>query len=209
MRTTSISKTSFLATIPIFLFGISWLLEYTEVNKTICNTFLICSITSMFILFAIGWVKNFPKWTIHSIGFCILISIYLMDLSIPKWTGGNLLGLLGLLPLLVTLLISLILHFSLQPIKQLLNKISKEKNILIFIFYGFLPVMFMFEFDEIYHISVIPITIILTLLTALSVIIYLNSSKKLISTITLIFGIIITNSIAITASTYICNNIMK
>lgn len=209
MRTISISKTSFLATIPIFLFGISWLLEYTAVNQTICDIFLLSSIASMFILFGIGWVKNFPKWTIHSIGFCILISIYLMDLSIPKWTGGKLLGLLGLLPLLITLLISIILHFSLQPIKQLFSKISEEKNILIFIFYGFLPVMFMFEFDEIYHISVIPFTIILTILTALSVIIYLNSSKKLINTITLIFGIIITNGIAITASIYIWNNIMK
>ena len=65
------------------------------------------------------------------------------------------------------------------------------------------------EFDEIYQLSVIPFVIILTILTALSVIIYLISSKKRVRTMTLILGILITNAIAITAITFMFDGTVK
>jgi len=209
MRITNITLKSIFAIIPILLLGISWLLEMVKVDRTIVFTLEIGSIASMFVLFGIGWVKNFPKWTIHAIGFCFLFSIYAMNATVAKLNGGHLLGLYALLPLVVTLLISLFLHFSLEPVKQLYNSILKEWNVLIFMFYGFLPMLFMFEFDEIRHMSVIPIIIILTLLTALSMIIYLNNSRKIIRTISLILGIVITNGIAIISSMYVYDHLMK
>jgi len=197
METCRLTKTSFFATIPVLLFGISWIFEFIEVNRTVYYTSLLISIASMFFLFGLGWIKNFPKWTIHSIGFCLLISIYLMTISIPKLFGSELLGLFGLLPITVTMLVSIVFNFSLDPFRQLYSKVINDKSLLIFIFYGFLPVLLMFQFDEVHSIKLVPITIILTILTALGIVIYLDSNRKNLGAITLISGIILTNTIAI------------
>lgn len=155
----------------------------------------------MFLLFAWGWVKDFPVWTIHSIGFCILTSIYLTSISIPQLMGSELLGFYGLLPLAITMLVALTLHFSWIPLVQLYQKVKNDKSILIFMVYGFLPVAFMFAFDEVHAIKFLPIAIILILMTAMSVVIYLGSNKKVVGIITIISGFILTNAIAITVST--------
>ncbi|MFA4853443.1 MAG: hypothetical protein WC599_13075 [Bacteroidales bacterium] len=209
MKTTNLIKTTLLATIPVLLFGISWLFKYIDINKTIQFAFFISAIASMFVLFGIGWIKDFPKWTIHSIGFCLFISLMLMNISSPFLNRTETWGLLGLLPFALTLIISLSIHFTLQPLRQLFKQIKEEKNIIIFIFYGLLPIILWLEFDEIYYVSVIPYIIVLTILTALSVIIYLISSKKVVRTLTLILGILITNAIAITATTLIFDGIMN
>jgi hypothetical protein len=203
MKTTGQTTKSILAIIPILLFGISWIFEILKANATITLIFFLSSFASMYILFGIGWVKDFPKWTILSVGFCILISILSMNISIPQLTGGRLLGLYAFLPMLITLLISLLLHFSWRPVKEILKKISEEKNTVIFIFYGFLPMWFIILFDEMYQISVIPFAVILTLLTSACVLIYLESRKKIIRTISLISGMIITNVISVIALIYL------
>ena len=133
MKTFSLTKTSFLAIIPILLFGIAWIFEFIEVGRIVYYSSLLFSIFSMFFLFGLGWVNNFPKWTTHSIGFCVLLSIYLMTISIPELFGGDLLGIYGLIPIIVTLLISISFNFSLEPIRQLLCKMRTDKSLLIFI----------------------------------------------------------------------------
>jgi len=203
MKTFGLTKTSFLATIPILLFGISWIFEFIEVNRTVYYSSLLISIASMFFLFGLGWVKNFPKWTTHSIGFCLLLSIYFMTISIPKLFGDEVLGIYGLLPITFTLLVSIAFNFSFEPLRQLYSKLKTDKSLLIFIFYGFLPVLLMFQFDEVHSIKLVPITIILTILTALGVLIYLNSIRNNFRTMTLISGIILTNTIAIIVTTLI------
>jgi hypothetical protein len=202
MKTTNLTRTSFFAVIPVLLFGISWVFEYIDVHKSIQFAVLISAITSMFILFVIGWINDFPKWTIHSIGYCLIMSLFLMNVSSPYLNRHETWGILALLPLALTLIISMSIHFSLQPLKQLLKQIKEEWDITIFLLYGLLPILFWMEFDEIYSVAVIPYIIVLTVLTALSIIIYLTSSKRA-GTITLLLGIIITNSIAITATTLI------
>jgi hypothetical protein len=205
MKTTKMKRTSFFAVIPVLLFGISWLLEFLDVQKSIPFAFFMGSVASMFFLLGIGWVKNFPKWTIHSIGFCLFISLMLMNVSSPFLNRHETWGALALIPLALTLVISLSVHFSLQPLRQLFRQIKEEKNIIIFIFYGILPFLFWLEFDEIHQVSVIPYIVVLTVLTASSLIMYLMSSRKRVRTMTLISGIIITNAVAITAITFIFN----
>ena len=200
MKKSGISNTSLLATIPVVLFGISWILEYSEANHTVYYASLLLSIASMFLLLGIGWVKNFPAWTIHATGFCVLISIYLTSISIPGLTGDKLLGVSGLLPLAVTGIISLSLNFSLEPLKQLYSRLKSEKSLLFFAFYGFLPAILMFEFDEVSSVLLIPITILLTIITASGVLVYLNSHMKKVGILTLIFAALFTNVIAIAVS---------
>ncbi len=169
--------TLILAALPYLLFGILWFSEIIDVNMAIQFALFISANASMCSLFGLGWVNDFPKWTIHSIGFCLFISIVLMNISSPYLNRTETWGLLGLLPFALTLIISLSLRFSSQPLRQLFKQIKEDKSIIIFILYGFLPLMLRFEFDEIYHIRVIPFIIVLTTLTILSVIIYLISSK--------------------------------
>lgn len=72
--------------------------------------------------------------------------------------------------------------------------------------YGILPLLLWIEFDEIYNAMVIPYVVVLTALTALSVTIYLISSKKTVRTLSVILGFLITNAIAITATTLLFKN---
>jgi hypothetical protein len=202
---TKFNITSLIATIPVLLFGTTWLFEYVETNETIQFIMFVATITSMLIFLGIGWVKDFPKWTLHSIGFCIFTSLWLMNVSSPFLNRTGTWGLLALLPLALTMTISISLHFSLQPLRQLFKQIIEENNIIIFLLYGFLPFIFWLEFDEIYHASVFPYIIILTILTALSIVIYLTSTKRIIRTLTLIIGFLVTNTIAITATTMFFN----
>lgn len=206
MKKTNSIKTSIFAIIPILLFGISWLVTYLNVNEIIKTTLFISSIASMFILFGIGWVKDFPGWTIHSIGFCLFVSILFMNISSPYLNRSETWGLLALLPFALTLIISLLIHLSLQPLKQLLKQIKEDKSIIIFMVYGILPLLLWIEFDEIYNAMVIPYVVVLTALTALSVTIYLISSKKTVRTLSVILGFLITNAIAITATTLLFKN---
>lgn len=141
MKKTNSIKTSIFAIIPILLFGISWLVTYLNVNEIIKTTLFISSIASMFILFGIGWVKDFPRWTIHSIGFCLFVSILFMNISSPYLNRSETWGLLALLPFALTLIISLLIHLSLQPLKQLLKQIKEDKSIIIFMVYGILPLL--------------------------------------------------------------------
>jgi hypothetical protein len=201
MKSLALSKTTIYSIIPILLLGISWILDFIVVDKTVYYTTLIISIFSMFLLFAWGWVKDFPIWTIHSIGFCILTSLYLTSISIPQLLGRELLGLYGLLPLAITLIVAISLHFSMDPLKQLFNKVKNDKSILIFMAYGFLPVAFMFAFDEVHSIKYLPTAMILILMTSFCVMVYLGSRRRVVRSITIVSGFILTNAIAITVST--------
>jgi hypothetical protein len=196
MKKTSI-QASILASIPVLLFGINWLLEYVDLNLTFKAAVSIFSIASMFFLLGIGWVKNFPKWSVYSIGFCLLISLMLMNISSPSLDRTEVWGVYGLIPLVLTLIISLTIHFSLEPLKQLIKQIKEDFTTLLFILYGSLPLILWIEFDEIQSISAIPYIIILTVLTAAGVVVYLTSTKKLFRILTIIIATIVTNAISL------------
>ena len=196
MKKTSI-QTAVFASIPVLLFGIKWILEYLDLNLTFKVVLSIFSIAPMFFLLGIGWVKNFPKWSVYSIGFCLLISLMLMNISSPSLDRTEVWGVYGLMPLVVTLIISLTINFSLEPLKQLIKQIKDDFTTLLFILYGSLPLILWVEFDEIQSISSIPYIIILTVLTAAGVVVYLTSTKKLYRLLTMIIALIVTNAISL------------
>lgn len=198
------SKSSILETIvaiiPFLLLGLVWIFEIYKVPQLIETTSRIAAVASMFLLLGIGWVKSFPKWTVHSIGFCLLFSIFVMFITNPGLGSNNPWRLLALVPLVITSLISYLINPSLKPLKHLWKMINKEQNVLLFCVYGILPIIFMMEFDEINHSSVIPFIVILTTLTIVGAIVYLRSSINIVKTLALIVTIIVTNAIAINAA---------
>jgi hypothetical protein len=192
----NLKKTSIFATIPTLLFGISWLLE--EFNlPVLAFAFFLAFFALSLLIFGMGWIKNFPKWTIHSIGISIIMSLFLMNVSSPVLNRTEVWGIIALIPLILTLMLSLLLRPSFQPLKQLYNQIKEEKNILIFLFYGVLPVILCMGFDEIHRPCLFIYPILLTIITAVTIILYLESKNKKHRNIILIFGTIIPIIIAI------------
>jgi len=198
MGTEKIKKTSILTTIPILLFGVSWLLEEIIVGGSIIGLIsFIGVIIAPLVLLGIGWVKNFPKWTIHSIGISVVLSLFLMNVSSPMLNRTEVWGIIALIPLFLTLIISILLNPSFQPLKQLGNQIKEEKNILLFLFYGVLPLVLWMGFDEIHRPLIFIYPIVLTIIIIATVILYLENKNKKRRNLILILGTIIPIIVAI------------
>jgi hypothetical protein len=198
MDTEKIKKTSIFATIPSLFFGISWFLEEITVMNGIWGLiFFIGSIILPLILLGIGWVKNFPKWTIISIGISIFLSLFLINVSSPMLNRTEVWGVIALIPLILTLIVSIVLNPSFQPLKNLYSQIKIEKNILIFLFYGIFPLILWMGFDEIHRPFLFIYPIILTAIVVATIILYLESNKKSNRRLILILGTIIPIIIAV------------
>ena len=193
MEPKRIKKTSIFATIPILLFGISWLLEDTILGFT----FFLASFVLYLLILGIGWVKNFPKWTIYSIGTSVVLSLFLMQVSSPMLYRTEEWGIIALIPLVLTLIFSLLFRPSFQPLKQLYNQIKEEKNILILLFYGILPLILWMGFDEIHRPTLFIYPIILTIIIGVTIILYLENKSKKQRNLILIFGTVIPIIIAV------------
>jgi hypothetical protein len=192
----NLKKISIFATIPTLLLGISWVLE--EFNlPVLAFTFFLAFFALSLLIFGMGWIKKFPKWTIHSIGISVIISLFLMNVSSPVLNRTEVWGIIALVPLILTIVTSFLLRPSFQPLRHLYNQIKEEKNILIFLFYGILPVILWMGFDEIYRPCLFIYPILLTIITAVTIILYLENKNKKHRNLILIFGTIIPIVIAI------------
>lgn len=160
------------------------------------NLFIWGSIIGMFILLGSGWVMNFPRWSLPSIGFCLIFSLYMTNVSIPLLTDGRLLGFTALLPLLATIIISFTLKPGFEPFKKLQSKIADEPGLILFVFYGFMPFFTLLIFDEVAFpkllYMVFPIMIIST-----GAFMFYSSKVKLYRLMSLIIAIITSMLISI------------
>ena len=175
------SRTSLLATIPFGLFGVSW--AYSNLGlefnvPQLIRMFLFWSpMVSMFVLFGIGWINNFPRWSFPAIGFCLLFSMYLMMVSIPG-LSDDVLGMWAWIPLLVTLIISLIFKPSIEPIKTIIERIKEEPALILFALYGVAPFFVMIICDEMYSRWMIFIALISSLILSSGLYLFLRSDKR-------------------------------
>ena len=124
------------------------------------NMVVFGNIIGMFFILSYGWINEFPRWTIPSIGFCILFSLYLTNVSIPSITGKSIVGIWGIVPLLITIALSYLIKPSSKALNKLIDKIKDEKTLILFIFYGFLPFFLLLIYDEVTN----PITLNLMLI---------------------------------------------
>jgi hypothetical protein len=187
METNFSSHISLLATIPFVLFGLSWLYSIvgTDVFPSINPFLFVTSVLSMFILLGIGWVKNFPRWSLPAVGFCMFFSAYFMMVTLPDFKN-ECLGLLAWMPFLITLTICLLLKPSMRPAKQLARKIREEPELIMLILYGFAPFFVSLFFDEIHSIWMFPVALAAIFILSLGLYLFLRSeqrSKRLFSII--------------------------
>ncbi|OGU12473.1 MAG: hypothetical protein A2X61_02665 [Ignavibacteria bacterium GWB2_35_12] len=192
-------RVSILSSLPFLFLGLIDIdsFDYVKLPLYLSGLVFFVPVISMFVLFVVGWIKEFPRWTIPSVGFCIIFSLLLMNVSIPSITGGTILGVWALLPFAMALIISIVLKPSLKPLKKLAERIKDDTSLIVFSLYGILPISVLMVFDEVSDIKLIPILIIITLIITLGAFFYLYSSKKIIRTSSLILGIIFSLFISI------------
>jgi hypothetical protein len=202
METSFSSRTSLLATIPFGLFGLSWAFSNSGFNApALIQMFLfIISVISMFVLLGIGWIKNFPRWSFPAIGFCLLFSMFFMMMVISNLSDG-ILGLWAWTPLLITLIISLIIRPSSEPIKKIIERIKEEPALILFALYGFVPIFIWILSDEMYTIWMIFIALISTLILSSGIYLFLRSDKKRTRVLSMIISGLLAVIITYTAST--------
>lgn len=189
METSFSSRTSLLATIPFGLFGLTLAFSNSGFNVPafIQIFLLITSAISMFVLLGIGWIKNFPRWSFPAIGFCLLFSMYLMMVSIPR-LSDEVLGFWAWIPLVITLIISLIFKPSIEPIKKIIERIKEEPALILFALYGFAPFFVFILCDEMHSTWMIFIALISTLILSSGLYLFLRSDKKRNRVLSLIFS---------------------
>ena len=201
METSFSSRTSLLATIPFGLFGLSWAFSNSGFNvPALIQMFLfITAVISMFVLLGIGWIKNFPRWSFPAIGFCLLLSVFLMMVVISGLSDG-VLGLWAWTPLLITLIISLIIRPSSEPIKKIIERIKEEPALILFALYGFVPIFVWILSDEMYTTWMIFIALISTLILSSGIYLFLKSDKKRTRVLSVIISGLLAVIITYTAS---------
>ncbi len=201
METSFSSRTSLLATIPFGLFGLSWAFSNSGFNvPALIQMFLfITAVISMFVLLGIGWIKNFPRWSFPAIGFCLLLSVFLMMVVISGLSDG-VLGLWAWTPLIITLIISLIIRPSSEPIKKIIERIKEEPALILFALYGFVPIFVWILSDEMYTTWMIFIALISTLILSSGIYLFLKSDKKRTRVLSVIISGLLAVIITYTAS---------
>ncbi|MDR1257924.1 MAG: hypothetical protein LBK65_01400 [Tannerellaceae bacterium] len=179
METTFSSRTAAMATIPFVLFGISWVLTDSGLALPSFIRLLMISapILSMFVLLGIGWMYNFPRWSVPAIGFCTLFSLFLMMIRIPAISDERL-GAWAFIPILATGVICCIGHPSFKPVKHLIRKIKDEPALILFTFYGFAPMFAWFFMDETHSLWNIPVAAASTAVLASGLYLFLKSERK-------------------------------
>jgi hypothetical protein len=190
MEIKSAIRQSILPGLSFLLLGLMWLFSGSrlESNIYLFGALAYIPIALMFLTLGIGWVKEFPKWTIISIGFCLLVSFYFTNVSVA---GSDLLEFWAYLPLALTIVVSVIIRPSIKPISTLLGRLIKEPDSIIYLLYGLLPLGALAVSDEVNHTFAVPFILLITLIEILGIVLYLSSNSRLVKYLSLIVSMIV------------------
>jgi hypothetical protein len=153
----------------------------------------------MFILLGIGWVKDFPRWSLPAVGFCTLFSAFFTAVTVPGFKDENL-GYWAWVPLLITLVICLIIKPSISPAKQLAKQIKNEPILIGFILYGFAPFFIFLFCDEIHSVWMLPIVLVSTFILSLGLYLFLKSERRRMRFLSIVYSGLLAFIITFTAS---------
>lgn len=192
---------SMVATIPFGLFGLYWMFSNSGLNVpgVIQSILLLSAIISMFVTLSIGWINSFPAWSFQAIGFSLLFSGYFMNVSIPS-ISGDILGLWAWLPLLLTLIVSLIIKPGIAPLINLFKNVKEEPSLILFALYGFSPFIVLILSDEIHANWMIPISIFVTAVLSAGIYLFLTCNKRVFRVLSLIVAGVISITVTMFAA---------
>ena len=120
-------------------------------------TLVVLMLTALFA----GWVKGFPRWVFPYWGFALIITLYLYGFN-GTISGYPFRGDWRVwIPVGVVALLGTLWTRGLRPIHMLFKSVWKDWTLLSFIFYGALPVLFVFAYDEVHNEGLIRTLVIL------------------------------------------------
>ena len=174
-----------------------------EVQYNLYNVIFVTAWLSWFVLFTIGWIKDFPKWTVHSISYCIIMSLLLINVTSPSLGRYEPWGWLALLPLIISVLIGISVNRFKKPTRKLADQFKQNNSRILFMFYGILPFANAIIFDEIIDKRLPAIYLSLITIIVVCTLIYLNAENKKLRNWSLVFGFFGTIIIAIFVSPHL------
>jgi hypothetical protein len=150
-------KETLLAAIPFFLLPTIYLFSLllspfinSQPGPILALGIFLAIIGGLLFAILVGWVKGFPRWVFPYWGFILLIAIYMHDFSgtIAEYRVDG--ALWVWFPIAVIAIIGTLWARSLEPVYSLLKSIWKDWTLLSFTFYGAMPLMFLFAYDEVH-----------------------------------------------------------
>jgi hypothetical protein len=186
METSFSAKQSFLAIIPVLFLGFCYIILGFVPPTVFINFIPVIGWTGFYIMAAIGWTKNFPRWVFPSLGFLF----FTLPMSIMY--GWKIYLLTNILFVLI-FIVAIIVHPSVKPLQRLVNQVWKDTSSLLLMLMGFfMQFIMLFATDEIYNNWItVPYTIVTTLIFAAGIFIFLYSKKKKIRIIAALTTLII------------------
>jgi hypothetical protein len=104
---------------------------------------------------AIGWVRNFPRWSYPYAGLAVLAGMYMANASSPGVSlfgipvfGRELWGWRALVPLLLACGTSLLVTRSFRPLYVLFDRAARDLTLVTYGMFGGLPLWVFVSFDE-------------------------------------------------------------
>lgn len=101
------------------------------------------------IIMLAGWVKNFPRWVFPYWGFVLILSLYVYTFT-GTMAGYQVKGdWWAWAPVAGVAVVGSLLARGLRPVYALLKTVWRDWTSLSFVFYGALPWLFVFAYDEV------------------------------------------------------------
>lgn len=116
--------------------------------ETIGLTYRLLEMALLLLVWILGWVRNFPRWSFAWIGFSVFFTLLYTSMPLPG--SRDLIGWWIGLPWVIALGIALFLTRSFRPLEQLARDVWNDWTRLSLAFYGITPLLLLFAlFDEV------------------------------------------------------------
>jgi hypothetical protein len=134
--------------------------------------------------FAVGWVRNFPRWSYPYTAMAFLLGWYISSASTPGLNlfgypifGRELWGWRSWIPLGAAFVVALAISRSLEPIRKFFANLWDDWSIFSYLLAGILPFLVMVAFDEIDSLYSLYFMVPLAVLLVGMVVFYLQSRQ--------------------------------
>jgi hypothetical protein len=158
--------------------------------------------------FAVGWMRDFPRWSYPYTGLALLMSLYMTVASTPGLRfftyTVNIEGMWGWrawVPLLAAAALGFLVTRSFKPLYRFCENIARDSTCVSFGLFGVMPLVVFIAFDEMDRLYSLVFMIILTVLMIATAVAYLRSRSSLQRLASLAIGTLVTVGVTQGATT--------
>ncbi len=158
--------------------------------------------------YAVGWIKDFPRWSYPYVGLMILLGLYIENAATPglhifKYYifGRERWGWRAWIPFLVATAVALLITRSTRPLLRLFTNVWEDWTRFTYAMYGFMPLLVMVSFDEMDRLYSLRCMVLLTLLMCGTALAYLRSAHPWQEVLALLGGSILTVAVTMVSTT--------